>query len=72
MIKMREEILTLEEVFREESIAVQELIDEKKIELTAYDMREVGYTDLQNDIVMLEVQDELQERYQFLQGCQMQ
>jgi hypothetical protein len=54
MIKMREEILTLEEVFREESIAVQELIDEKKIELTAYDMREVGYTDLQNDIVMLE------------------
>jgi hypothetical protein len=54
MIKMREEILTLEEVFREESIAVQELIDEKKTELTAYDMREVGYTDLQNDIVMLE------------------
>lgn len=54
MIKMREEILTLEEVFREESIAVQELIDDKKIELTAYDMREVGYTDLQNDIVMLE------------------
>jgi len=55
MFKMRDEILTLEEVFREESISIEELIHNRKIQLTSLDWTTKHYVEVQNDIVMLEM-----------------
>jgi len=55
MIKMREEILTLEEVFREESVSIEELIHNRKVQLTSLDWNTKQYVEVQNDIVMLEM-----------------
>ena len=52
---MRDEILTLEEVFREESISIEELIHNRKIQLTSLDWTTKHYVEVQNDIVMLEM-----------------
>lgn len=54
MVKMTEEILTLEELFREEKESINEMLQQKRANLYDLDWSSKEYYELKNTIVMLE------------------